>query len=108
MLSSLITKKDSRLRHSLTTSKTSEHSKLSKVNGRLREEETDFRKQNGLGGITMFFDLQVAVWDGSFKAGKVQLQEKLLIKEANRQREEGTDVRSNWRTPGETWEEVAS
>ena len=35
------------------------------------------------GGITMFSDLQVAVWDGTLKAGKVQVQEKLLIEEAN-------------------------
>ena len=56
----------------------------------------------------MFSDLQVAVWDGTLKAGKVQLQQKLLIEEANRQREKGTYVRSNWRTPEETWEEIAS
>ena len=65
-------------------------------------------KAKQFGGITMFSDLQVAVWDGTLKAGKVQLQEKFLIEEANRQREKGTYVRSNWRTPGETWEEIAS
>ena len=45
--------------------------------------------------VTEFVDLQVAVWDGTLKAGKVLLQEKLIKKEANRQRIKGTDVRSN-------------
>ena len=36
--------------------------------------------------VTKIFDLQIAVWDVTLKAGKVRLQEKLLIKKANRQR----------------------
>ena len=65
-------------------------------------------KAKRLGDVTEFFDLQVAVWDGTLEAGKVLLQEKLLKKEALRQRIKGTDVRSNWRTLGDTWEEIAT
>ena len=65
-------------------------------------------KAKRFGDVTEFFDLQIAVWDGILEAGKVQLQEKLIKKEAHRQRIKGTDVRSNWRTLGDTWEEIAT
>ena len=65
-------------------------------------------KAKHLGDLTAFYDLQVAVWDGTLEAGKVHLQEKLIRTEANRQKIKGTDVRSEWRTLGDTWDEVAT
>ena len=65
-------------------------------------------KAKHLGDLTAFYDLQVAVWDGTLEAGKVHLQEKLIRTEANRQKIKGTDVRSEWRTLGDTWDEIAT
>ena len=65
-------------------------------------------KAKHLGDLTAFYVLQVAVWDGTLEAGKVHLQEKLIRTEAIRQKIKGTDVRSEWRTLGDTWDEVAT
>ena len=55
----------------------------------------------------MFSDCQIAVWYATSKR-KICQSEDSLRKAAQIVQRRGTNPRSNWRTPGETWKKIAS
>ena len=55
-----------------------------------------------------FFDYQVVLWDPRFISGQDTAKEKLQRRKPQLLAKKGTSVRSNCRTLGETWDEIAS
>ena len=64
-------------------------------------------KAKHFGDITKFSDCNIAVWYNTSKRKNCNTKESLR-REAQRVIKKGTSPRSNWRTPRETWEEIAS
>ena len=60
------------------------------------------------GDKTDFFDCEVVLWDPKFTSEQDPAKEKLLKSKVQLLAKKGTSVRSNWRTLGETWDEIAS
>ena len=60
------------------------------------------------GEVTNFVDCEVTIWDGTSDLSRPRLKQEVLEKRGERVNKLGTDVRSNWRTLPETWDEIAS
>ena len=60
------------------------------------------------GDITNFFDCEIVLQEGSFTSRQDRSKEELLKRKAQLLAKRGTSVRSNWRTLGKTWDEIAS
>ena len=64
-------------------------------------------KEKHYGDKIDFFDCQVVLWYPRFAYRQDPAKEKLLRHKAHLLAKKGTSVRSNWRTFGKTWDEIA-